>query len=412
MMLKRLAAILLIYVFTCIAWGILGATIFARTHSLDTALKGAVAQIWGNVQTQLQPSLSYKVPRLQEVKRTENGRTVTETKTVWDTVDLPISSSSIDVKLHLDPRQKGLLWYATYRVAFAGRYQVVNDTGAPRRITFVYSFPAHSAVYDDFRLMVGDQERKQLTLGGGLVTAGFDLAPGASQVVSVAYTTQGLDQWWYDFGENVHQVRNFALAMATDFDKIDFPPQSISPTAKEKIAGGWRLTWAFTNLLTSVKIGLTMPQKLNPGPWVGQVTLTAPISLFLFLFFMFVVTSLRKIPLHPMHYFFLSAAYFSFHLLLAYLVDHLSIEASMAIASVVAVLLTTTYMRLVVDNRFAFGEVAIAQLVYLVLFSYTFFLEGYTGLAITILGIATLLVVMQMTGRLDWDEVFGRKGPA
>jgi len=411
-MLKRLAAILLIYVFTCIAWGILGATIFARTHSLDTALKGAVAQIWGNVQTQLQPSLSYKVPRLQEVKRTENGRTVTETKTVWDTVDLPISSSSIDVKLHLDPRQKGLLWYATYRVAFAGRYQVVNDTGAPRRITFVYSFPAHSAVYDDFRLMVGDQERKQLTLGGGLVTAGFDLAPGASQVVSVAYTTQGLDQWWYDFGENVHQVRNFALAMATDFDKIDFPPQSISPTAKEKIAGGWRLTWAFTNLLTSVKIGLTMPQKLNPGPWVGQVTLTAPISLFLFLFFMFVVTSLRKIPLHPMHYFFLSAAYFSFHLLLAYLVDHLSIEASMAIASVVAVLLTTTYMRLVVDNRFAFGEVAIAQLVYLVLFSYTFFLEGYTGLAITILGIATLLVVMQMTGRLDWDEVFGRKGPA
>ena len=53
-------------------------------------------------------------------------------------------------------------------------------------------------------------------------------------------------------------------------------------------------------------------------------------------------------------------------------------------------------------------DVAIAPLVYLVLFSCTFFLEGFTGLAITVLCLATLFVVMQITGRLDWDEVFGR----
>jgi hypothetical protein len=406
-MLKRLAAILAIYICTCIAWAILGATLFARTHSQDSALRGAVSQIWGSVQVQLQPSTSYKVPRLVETKKTEGGRTTTEAKTVWDPVNLPLAGSDVKVKLHLDPRQKGLLWYATYRVGFEGRYTVLNETGAPRRVTFVYTFPANSAVYDDFRLVVGDQERKQLSLGGGVVTTDFDLPAGKSQTVSVAYTTQGLDQWWYDFGESVHQVRDFSLTMETDFERIDFPSQSISATSKTKISGGWRLAWTYKNLLTSVKIGLAMPQKLNPGPWAGQVTLSAPISLFLFLFLIFVITSLRGIPLHPMHYFFLSAGFFSFHLLLAYLVDHLQVEASVAIASIVSVALVVSYMRLVVDNRFAFVEVATAQLVYLVLFSCTFFLEGYTGLAITILGVATLLVVMQMTGRLDWDEVFG-----
>jgi inner membrane protein involved in colicin E2 resistance len=161
-----------------------------------------------------------------------------------------------------------------------------------------------------------------------------------------------------------------------------------------------------------VKIGLAVPQRLNPGPWVGKVIASAPISLFLFLFLIFVITSLRKIPLHPMHYFFLSAGFFSFHLLLAYLVDRVPIEPSVVIASVVAVTLDVSYMRLVVDSRFAFVEVGLAMLVYLVLFSCTFFLEGYTGLAITLLCIATLFVVMQATGRLDWEEVFGRGQPS
>jgi hypothetical protein len=49
--------------------------------------------------------------------------------------------------------------------------------------------------------------------------------------------------------------------------------------------------------------------------------------------------------------------------------------------------------------------------VFLVLFSYSFFFKGYTGLAITVLCIATLFIIMQITGRLDWDEVFRKDSP-
>jgi len=48
-------------------------------------------------------------------------------------------------------------------------------------------------------------------------------------------------------------------------------------------------------------------------------------------------------------------------------------------------------------------------LIYLVLFSYAFFFEGFTGLAITIGAILTLFVVMQMTGRIQWTEKFTRR---
>jgi len=56
------------------------------------------------------------------------------------------------------------------------------------------------------------------------------------------------------------------------------------------------------------------------------------VSLFFFFFLMFIITTLRNIDLHPMNYFFLAAAFFAFHLLLAYLVDHISIHAAMVIA--------------------------------------------------------------------------------
>ena len=152
-----------------------------------------------------------------------------------------------------------------------------------------------------------------------------------------------------------------------------------------------------------------MPHKLNPGPWVSEVSYAAPVSLFLFFFVIFLLTTVKRIRLHPMNYFFIGAAFFSFHLLLAYLVDHISIHIAFIICSIVSIFLVVTYLRLAVGNRFAFVEAGVLQFVYLVLFSYTFFFERYTGLAITILSILTLFIVMQFTGKVDWDSLF-RKG--
>ena len=107
-----------------------------------------------------------------------------------------------------------------------------------------------------------------------------------------------------------------------------------------------------------------------------------------------------------MNYFFLATAFFAFHLLLAYLVDHISIHAAMVIASVVSIALVVSYLRLVVGIRFAALQAGTAQLIYLVVFSYAFFWKGFTGLSITVISVITLFVVMQATGRIRWSEKF------
>ncbi|HVT44694.1 MAG TPA: inner membrane CreD family protein [Thermoanaerobaculia bacterium] len=236
-----------------------------------------------------------------------------------------------------------------------------------------------------------------------MVTAAISRPPGSIIPLEVGYRSQGLQTWHYAFGENVVQVRDFVLEMKTDFHSIDFPEETISPGAKQKASnGGWTLTWKYVNLVTGNRIGMIMPEKLQPGPLAGRISFFAPVSLLFFFFAIFIITSLRRIRLHPMHYFFLATSFFAFHLLLAYLVDHISIHLAFAICSAVSLFLVVSYLRIVTGPRFAFREAALAQLVYLVGFSYAFFFKGFTGLTVTIGAILSLFLVMQLTARIDW----------
>jgi hypothetical protein len=57
-MVKRIAALIFIFICTTIAWAILGGTIFSRTYSSDSKLQGRVASTWGTAQVQQPPAAS------------------------------------------------------------------------------------------------------------------------------------------------------------------------------------------------------------------------------------------------------------------------------------------------------------------------------------------------------------------
>ncbi len=405
-MILRIAAIGFIYLCISVAWLILGQTIHLRTLEQDGKLKDAVGQLWGTAQTQKAPQV-YRLERVTRVEPGTDGQTVT--RTVDEKHFQSLNASRIDVDLSLEHRRKGLLWYSTYKVRFASTYTLSNPTDRSLTLFFDLKLPAQRAVYDDFALTVNSQRVADVPVRAGHLVQQVDLAPGQTLPVHVSYRSRGLDNWRYSFGDDVNQVTDFELVMRTDFDAIDFPDESVSPTSRTRTGDAWTLKWRYDHLLTGVDLGMIMPARLNPGPWVRQVVLAAPISLFLFFFLLFVFTTVRRIALHPMHYFFIGAAFFSFHLLLAYLVDHMLIHYAFGLAAAVSILLVTSYMRLVVGARLAFVEIGAGQFVYLVLFSYTFFFSGYTGLAITALCIATLFAAMQTTGRTDWNAVFDKK---
>ena len=407
-MLRQILALAFIFVCTTIAWMILGTTISSRTYGSNERLQNHVASTWGTSQQQSPPTATYTLTDVVNSTTVENGKVVVHRDNVQRQVPLPVQASRIHVNFHLTPRQKGLLWYSTYAVDFAGDYTFQNNTPHPQTIDFRLKFPAQKAIYDSLQMKINEQA-VALTADDQGTVGQATMGPGDTASLHVAYRSQGLDCWRYQLGDGIAQAHDFMLAMQTNFRDIDFADDTLSPTSKQLIPGGWQLTWQYLNLVSGFQIGMTMPQKLQPGPLAGEISYAAPVSLFFFFFLMFIITTLRNIDLHPMNYFFLATAFFAFHLLLAYSVDHISIHAAMALASAVSVTLVVSYLRLVVGLRFAALEAGTAQLIYLVLFSYAFFWKGFTGLAITIIAIITLFVVMQVTGRIRWSERFAAR---
>jgi inner membrane protein involved in colicin E2 resistance len=409
-MLKRILAIIAIFACTCVAWMILGTSIYLRTENAGSELSSRVASTWGTAQEQHPPVASYVTKVTKTVETEENGKKIKKTETHDVSNVVPLDSSQISADLHIDYRQKGLLWFSTYRVGFAGNYTFQNPTGQEESFTIRLPLPSKQAVYDGMEISL-DGQVLPLNFSGAEATAHGVLKPNATGAVRIAYRSQGQDNWIYKFssGDEVARVKDLHLLVKTDFGGFDFPENSLSPTEKRQTSEGWELQWDYQNLVSGFNIALRMPQKLQPGPLAGRISYFAPVPLFFFFFLVFILSTLRRIDLHPMNYFFLACAFFAFHLLLAYLCDHVSIHAGFVISSAVSILLVVTYLRQVVNLRFAVVEAGLSQLIYLVLFSYAFFFEGFTGLAITIGAILTLFVVMQMTGRIQWTEKFARR---
>ena len=418
MTVPRLLAIGFIYLCSAVAWSTLGASVVSRTGESDERLAKEVARLWGGRHEQVAPTVLVERPRqvVEKAQETDGqGRTVVRdvTRTVVDRAPVPLDGSRVRADLSLEQRRKGLLWYPTYGVTFAGEYRLHNPDAEEREIVVHFAFPSADALYDGFTFELDGQETGRVSDLSQGVNVPVRLAPGAGRTLRIGYRSRGLGTWTYAFAPaGVAQVQDFTMDMSTDFDRIDFPAGTISPSTKAREGRGWRLQWRFDRLVTGQKIGMDPPTPVNPGPLTARVTFFAPVSLLFFFTVMVVLGVLEGRSLHPVNYFFLAAAFFAFHLLLAYLVDHLDVHASFALAAAVSVGLVVSYLRLVGGWRLAVLRAGAAQVVFLVLFSYAFFFEGYTGLTVAVGAVATLFVLMQMTGRVDWDAALSTRGAA
>src|SRR5260370_40532174 len=107
-MVKRIAALVFIFVCTSIAWAILGSTILERTYSpLSGELRSRVAASWGTAQQQTPPKATYE----HEVIHITEGEKGPKKSKTTEIVPLALEASKIDVSLDLSHMRKCLRWY-------------------------------------------------------------------------------------------------------------------------------------------------------------------------------------------------------------------------------------------------------------------------------------------------------------
>ncbi|MBA3685130.1 MAG: inner membrane CreD family protein [Planctomycetes bacterium] len=387
---QRIIAITVIYLIACLGWSILGTTTAMRSDEVGDRLGGALEKSWGTALIQAAP----------DVVRdgTEAGGAQT----------LLLTASQVRVSLQAEHRRKGLVWYPTYVCGFDASYTVANDGAAPLAARLRLAFPKADATYEGFAVSVdGSAWTAAVDIAAGLDLP-LRLDAGARQVVRIAYTTRGIGSWRYLPAGEAGRVRGLDLVVATDFRAVDYPAGALSPMRAEASDTGMTLTWATSDLITRQEIGVIVPERLNPGPLASRITWFAPVCLGFFFVLIATLSVVQRIDVHPMHYLFIASGFAAFHVLLAYLVDQLDIHASFAVAAIASLTLVVSYLAAAVRG-FPWKAAAAGQLFFLVLFSYSFFLKGMTGMTVAIGSVVTLAVLMKVTAGVDWNEVFARR---
>lgn len=405
----RTLLVVLVFLATWAAWLVLGGTTSGRAGESRSSSTARVAELFGSAQRQGAPSLALVRWEEREVEREvqRDGRTerVRERRNERLETPVPAASTRVDARFHLDRRRKGLVWFDLYDVRFDGTWTYVHEQPTPSIFHVSFAFPDARGLYDDFRFQIDGVDRPEArSPSDGRVSAEIPVAPGQRITVRVAYASRGMGSFAYVPSDVVTSLRDFHLVFHTDFHDVDFEPESLSPTRRTSTGRGEDLVWSFRHVVTGRPMALVMPTPIQPGELASSLSFSAPISLLFFFLVLEVLARKRGFVLHPLHFAFLAAAFFAFHLLFAYTADHLEIAPAFALASLTSVFLVVTYLRVLVSSRFAFVEAALAQLVYLVGFALAHFAEGFTGLTVTVLAILTLFLLMQWSARADREK--------
>jgi inner membrane protein involved in colicin E2 resistance len=411
---KYFIAVAFVWLGCTLAWVVLASTLLYRSGEMSSELTTEVDRLWGPPLQQEPPSVVYQEPKkvTEKVVTTDaQGKSVEQQveREVDQTLSLPLLGSDVRVALRLEHRQKGLLWFPTYAVDFDSKYEFKNGTAVPRNVTALFPLETGNSVYDGFRITDASGAARSIAVASDGARFTTTLAPGERLTFGVRYKARGRSAWRYSLSRGAGRVDQFRMVVTTDFPNVDFPAGSLSPSKHALNNGGWQGEWRFDSLVASAGIGIELPQKLNPGPLASRITFFAPVGLLFFLFVASVLGAAKKMRLHPMHYFFIGCAFFAFHLLFAYTVDHITLATAFLLSSSVSLVLVVSYAHWFMGLKRALLFLALPQLLYLVLFSATFFWQGFTGLAIAVGAILTLFVIMQIVGRVRWDETFERR---
>jgi hypothetical protein len=357
---------------------------------MHVTVSHAVAQIWGGSLTQVPPEFYYQP---------SPGRR--------NFIGIP--SSEINLDIFLDYRRKGLLWFSTYTADFKSEYTISNPMPEEEEFFFTFYLPEEGGVFTDFAMLVdGIPFEEDQDFSDGITWQG-KLKPKEEKVIAVKYTGRGTGRWVYRLGKRERQrIPDFKLAVNTNFKDFDFPTGAMSPTDKVETPEGWQLKWDFTNLITRFDVGVILPEPLNPGWVVTRLIFMAPLSLLLFLASLVILVLIRELSLHPFHFVFICAAYFSFHLLLAYLASYMPLSLALILSFLVTFFLIINYLRLISNWRFSLEGGGFPLVMFLFLFSLAFLFPEYTGLIITVGAIIVLGALMQLTARVDWSKVLGK----
>ena len=262
----------------------------------------------------------------------------------------------------------------------------------------------------DVRLLVNGKEDSENTeYQPNLILWTGRLEPSQSLEMTVHYIGRGLNHFIYGF-EPGKQINNFKMKIdVLGAGDVDYPVSTMTPTQMDGSDRGTTLVWDLDRVLTQLNIGVALPDRINIARQISVMAQRAPVFFLMFLASLFATISLGGKPLNFIQIGVISLAYFLFYPLFAYLSAYMNVVWSFLVSFGIIVILIFNYSRIVYNLKIS-AAISGACLFFLGVTSAAALLPTYTGLILTIEGVALLAVTMHVLSKhkdIKLIELFG-----
>jgi len=308
---------------------------FDRLHGrVSEANLAAVRLIWGRPHVQRELSVNHYYETVEVTSETydASGENVINQKKQTVTKLWPqnsIQAADVRVGIAMNYRRKGSAYYTCYESANAFRYDVVNFADIPTEARFVFPLQSDQGLIENLRVAVdGVELGKELSYESSRIEWKMPMQPQQTATVEVSYNCRGMDYYYYQM-PTLREIRSFAMTMdlaGVDTSQLDYPYGCMTPMKITPITSGGkpgtRLEWHLDRALTTRGMGVTLPDKKQPGYHVARLLRQSPLGLMLLVVMLLVTRIYTDKPIELVPLAMMALAYYLFYTLMANLSDY------------------------------------------------------------------------------------------
>jgi hypothetical protein len=362
------------------------------------AASSEVARIWGGPLMQPQPEVRWRRADAATVEL-EFG---------------DLQKSQVTVDLDVDYRRRGITEYPGYDAHIQGEYWFENPSPESAFVAFTVGLPVERSalMLRDLSLLIdGKEDPSHTEYVADRIAWRGQVAGKRSTHFTLAYRARGLERFGYRFvsGQKAEDGSPMATSArpVTAFKmqlrvknlrgEVDFPVGAMAPTSVQDAGGARVYLWDVERLLTSFDIGLILPDRSDLSAAIGRLIHNAPFFYLMFATALTLALSSLKKRARALHVAGLSAAYFLYFPLAAYLSAYLPwpFACGISLGGISAVMLL--HVSRFVGARTA-GRVGLVLLFFLATPAVAYLLPTHTGLILVLIGFVALATGLRYLG--------------
>lgn len=308
---------------------------------------------------------------------------------------IPIKTD-IKVDIWQENKKNNLNRIPVYAINYKSQYLINPEQQNIKKIRLTYRLPSKKTVFDNFKIIVNNNELKNFNLNDktGEIISDIQFDEGDFNKIQISYTARGSEYWKYNFGENIKKIIDFNLDITTNFKKIVFPGDCLPAIQKTGSKNSTNLRWNYKNLLIGNKLGITIPQKYNPYKLAALLSFSGPIGLLFFLLLLYFILNYDNKEFITTDYFFISLSFISFYIIFSFTIKYLDIYTSLITSLIISLIISGIYMYFINGIKFTILNILIPQFFCLITLFFSFIFKEFTGLIISISFIITIFISM------------------